>query len=593
MLFKKYFNAISVLGQYLRTVFKDDPKYAFLSIITTIINNLFPIVNIILPKFVIDSISKVEISRVVVLIIILLISNLAIRLFNSIISSQYLTVLGTMSSMRFLTNISRKTSELDLSQIECKEIRDNIDMAKNVIYRGIHQDVIQSSAKFITSIIMMITTIAILINSSFFVFVAILITCLICSWISFKIESDNVSIQVSNQEAMTKMGYFTDTLEGRRFSKEIRLYHLGKWIEKKCFEISDVIRNNLTASNKKWSVARCLQMTLSTFLDYGSYMFFAMMALLRKISIGDFTMYFQSVSSFKSSFESFLSFFSKILINAEYIAAYNQFMNLKSTIVSGENKIELNDKGKYNLSLKNVSFKYDISTDYILKNINLDFQHGKTYVIVGENGSGKTTLLNIICRFYDPQEGTVFLNDEDIKSLNIVEYHSLYSAIFQGFDNLSLKIRENISLNQDFVEGKASYYIENMGMKKVIDNFQDGYDTYLNKNIYESGVILSGGQNQRLSLTRAFYRESPFLILDEPTSALDPVAENALINLIKENANNKTIFIVSHRLSSVSLADKVIYIDNGEIDGFDTHQKLYNKNKKYMEFYDAQAEHYR
>ncbi|MCD8056750.1 MAG: ATP-binding cassette domain-containing protein, partial [Clostridiales bacterium] len=148
-------------------------------------------------------------------------------------------------------------------------------------------------------------------------------------------------------------------------------------------------------------------------------------------------------------------------------------------------------------------------------------------------------------------------------------------------------------LDRDFESTKAENLMESLGMNEFVEELPAGYGTYLTKTLDDDGVFISGGQNQRLAIARAMYRSSPFLLLDEPTSALDPLAEDALMQLIKEQAEGKTILYVSHRLSSIHIADKIIYVHNNTVEGFGRHDDVYRENESYREFYDAQAKHYK
>lgn len=594
----EFFNAYKINATYLKEVIRDDPMYVIVSSITTILNTLFPIINIILPKLVIDAITLKEgIINVVILISILWCANLLFVFFNSFVSSQYLSIFGSMSSMRFLTKISRKASELDLSQIERKENIDKMEMAKNVIYRGIHQNIIESVAGLISAIIMMVTTIGIILSASLWLTIIVVLTCLVCTYINFRIEHDNVELQHENQQAMTKMNYYTSLLEGKNFIKEIRLYNLGGWIEQRCTDTMKQIKRNIFAKNKKWGVFRVLEGFISTSINYGAYMLFAILALINKITIGDFSMYFQSVTSFRANFNSCLSFLSQMMINAEYINAYYEFMGIKSKMhICSTNKIKseftsLNEP--YAITFQDVSFKYESSGNLILNHINLQLLPQKVYAIVGENGAGKTTLINLLCRLYDPIDGEILVNGINIRDLPILKYRAFFSALFQGFNNISFSLAENISLDKQFDEAVADTLMKSLDMQEFIKQLPMKYDSYLGKSLDDNGIVLSGGQNQRLAIARAIYRNAPFLILDEPTSALDPLAEDALIRLIRDQAKGKTILYVSHRLASVQIADTVIYIHNNTIEDFGTHDEIYSRNSSYKEIYDAQAKYYR
>lgn len=590
--------ACKINYKYLCEVFKDDPAYLIVLSFMTVFNTVFPLVNIIIPKIVIDSILlNGSIMRISLLIAILFVSNVFFGVLNSVLSSQYLSIRGSMSSMRFLTKIARKASELDLSQIEQKKTRDMMEMAKNVIYRGIHNNIITSISGLFGSVIMVVTSIGIVANSSAYIIFIIVFVCILSTIINFRIERDSVEVQSETQKIMTRMNYYTDLLEGNGFNKEIRLYNLGGWIESHCSDTMKLIKMKLIEKNRKWSGWRVFQCIMSNGLNYGAYMFFAILAIMKRITIGDFTMYFQSVSSFRTNFDSCLSVISQIMLNSEYISAYNSFMDMNSelnnTLKKDTASLGISDHNNYTICMHDVSFKYFENGPMILKNINLELLPHGIYAIVGENGAGKSTLVNLLCRFYDITEGEILINNTDIRNFSICEYRNLFSALFQGFNNIAFPVKDNIALEKPFDENKANLIIDSLGLRGCIEELRNRYNTYLTKTLDDEGIYLSGGQNQRLAIARSIYRNAPFVILDEPTSALDPLAEDALIRLIRTHMEGKTILYVSHRLASVHMADKVIYIHNNTVEGFGAHEELYKQNLNYQEFYDAQAKYYR
>ena len=595
-LFKRFWDACRLNFNYLGELFHENPAFVIISWVTTTIQTLFPLVNIILPKLVIDAvIAGGKADHVVLLVLILFAANAAYGLFNAFISSQYLAVRGSLSCMRFLTKISRKAAELDLAQAERKETRDKMEMARNVIYRGIHNDIIQLVSGTISALAMIATTIGLLASASLWIVGAIVVTSVLCTVINFKIERDNVDLECENETIMTQLNYYEAVLQGKKFIKEIRLYNLGGWIETRCKETIERIRKNITVKNRKWSGWRAAESLVSNTMNYGAYLTYALMALTGTITLGDFTMYFQAVSSFRSNFNHVLSAFAKVLLNAEYIRAYRDFMDLNSEMITASlpAPTAIADTDAHTISFDDVSFRYVQDGPLVLEHVSLTIAPHQVYDIVGENGSGKTTFLNLLCRFYDPISGTIRLDGRPIQSIDIQTYRNHFGAIFQKFDNISFTLADNIALDHPFDISTVDALMQNVGMLDYVNTLPDRYQTYLNKDLDDDGVMLSGGQNQRIAIARAFYRNAPFLLLDEPTSALDPMAEDALIRFILSQAAGKTVFYVSHRLASVHIADKVLYIHNHTVEDLGTHKEIYARNESYRAFYDAQAKYFK
>lgn len=591
----KIFKSLRTNLSFIKKIWKKNKLYVFLMAVTNLINSVFPIINIIIPKLVIDTIMHGNsVKYVVFYILILIVANVAWGAINGFLNDNYLSVQGSMCSMQLLVGISAKAAELDMKQIENHNTLVKLNMAKNVIYKGIDYNLISGFFSFIGSLILLITLSSLLFSVSFWFVPIIIIISILNVFISYRIELNNAKFQETYQDSMTKMNYFSDILEGKGFIKEIRLYNLASWIKRKCNNTINELNKSIKKKNLRWYPFRLLQVVLTNFLNYGLYLWLAIMAFLKTITIGTFTMLFSSVSSFSNNFGTCIKFISSLSINSEYISSYDEFMSIESELSKlplAKTDDFLTDE--FSIKFDNVSFKYNDSQNYILSNLNFEFYKGQTYAIVGKNGAGKTTLINLLCRLYDPTIGSITCCGNDIRNYDLDIYRDKFSAIFQNFANLSFSIRDNICLDKDFKENFANNLIDDLKLSELINSLPNKYNTYLNKRIDSEGIILSGGQEQRLAIIRALYRNPEILILDEPTSALDPISEDALIKLIHRQIKNKMIIYVSHRLSSVSMADCVIFIDNNTIEDYGPHKKLYEKNLKYREFYDAQAKYYK
>lgn len=251
--------------------------------------------------------------------------------------------------------------------------------------------------------------------------------------------------------------------------------------------------------------------------------------------------------------------------------------------------------GKYEIKLENVTFRYPETERDVLKNINLTLHPGEKLAVVGMNGAGKTTLVRLICGFYDPTEGRVLLNGEDIRKYNRRDYYKLFSAVFQNFDIIAATIAQNIAqdmdgnIDMDAVRSCAA----KAGLCEKIESLPEKYDTKLVRDVYEEAIALSGGETQRLMLARALYKNAPILVLDEPTAALDPIAEADMYNKYNAMAEGRSSIYISHRLASTRFCDRIILLDGSVIAEEGTHDELMALGGKYKEFFDVQSQYYR
>ena len=279
--------------------------------------------------------------------------------------------------------------------------------------------------------------------------------------------------------------------------------------------------------------------------------------------------------------------------NIEFLDTTYEFLDIASNMYQGSLTVEKRSDRKYEIEVRNVSFKYPETNEWALKNVSMKFNVGERLAIVGANGSGKTTLIKLLCRLYDPTEGEILLNGIDIRKYDYKEYMSIFSVVFQDFKLFALPLGENIGVSVDYNRDRAYEVLQDAGLDINKDNFLDGLDTYLYKNISEKGVEVSGGEAQKIAIARALYDDAPFLILDEPTASLDPIAEAEIYEQLNQIVGNKTAIFISHRLSSCRFADRIVVFDRGKIIEHGAHHVLVQeKDSKYYELWQSQAQYY-
>ena len=246
------------------------------------------------------------------------------------------------------------------------------------------------------------------------------------------------------------------------------------------------------------------------------------------------------------------------------------------------------------LEFRNVSFAY--KDDIVLSNLNMKFNGGKTYALVGHNGAGKSTLIKLLLRFYDPIQGEILLNGRNIKEYNLQKYRSLFATAFQDNRMFSMSVADNVTLGEDIpADQREQIVVDALKLSGVYDkvmNLPNGIDTTLTREFDDNGAVLSGGEFQKIVVSRAFARQCPIKVFDEPSSALDPIAEYKLFDNILKACRQNTLLFISHRLSSVQNADHVFLLENGQVREEGTHRELMKKKGIYADMYQKQAENY-
>ena len=270
---------------------------------------------------------------------------------------------------------------------------------------------------------------------------------------------------------------------------------------------------------------------------------------------------------------------------------YFEIVNTNDEMTYGEKKLDLS--AGFELEFKNVSFKYPSAENYALRNVNLKIENGEHLAVVGRNGSGKTTFIKLMCRLYDVTDGEILINGTDIKEYTRESITGLYSVVFQDFKIFSVSLKDNICASSDFDSDRFYACLENANIKDRAERLADKENTYLYKDLDETGVEISGGEAQKLALARALYKDAPVVILDEPTAALDPIAENELYLKYNEMTSGKISFFISHRLSSTRFCDRILLVKDGKIAESGTHDELMALKGLYYRMYQVQSYYYK
>ncbi|MBR5538969.1 MAG: ABC transporter ATP-binding protein, partial [Clostridia bacterium] len=312
--------------------------------------------------------------------------------------------------------------------------------------------------------------------------------------------------------------------------------------------------------------------------------------------VGDYTLYTGALTSILTAVSSIVNHTSAIYEGTLFIDNMIEFMDVKPTIVPACSPALIPAKGAaHTIEFKNVSFSYPGSTKKVINNLNLVLQGGKSYALVGLNGAGKTTLIKLMTRLYDPTDGDVILDGKNIKDYDVNELYSMYGIVFQDFAKYAVSLRENITfgdIHAVYDEKRIEYAIDQSAAADFVKKLPNGIDTPLMRMFEKNATDLSIGQWQKISIARAFYKDSEILILDEPTASLDPIAEAEIFKQFDALRHGKTTLFVSHRLSSAVAADEIIVMQNGKVIEQGNHHALMKNNGDYCKLFKLQAEKY-
>ena len=392
-----------------------------------------------------------------------------------------------------------------------------------------------------------------------------------------------------------RAGYLDWLLTSDINAKELRLNQLGDFLRRRYADIRETIRHERLAITKRRTRVEMLVAAVATVAFFSALGFLAWETSEGRNSVGDLVLFLLVFQRAQSMGQELVGQLSKLYEDHLYIGLLFEFLDVRPVIAEPETPKCLPERMADGVRFENVSFRYPGTDSDVLKNVSLTIRPGQIVALVGANGSGKTSLIKLLCRLYDPTSGRITLDGVDVREYGLEEYRREFSVIFQDYGKYADTVRNNIRYG-DIHQPLDTPMVEEAGIKSGADPFiqslDKGYDTPLTR-MFDEGRELSIGQWQKVALARAFMHQSEVIILDEPTSALDPGAEFDLFANFRERIDHRAALVISHRLSTVRMADYIYVLDAGEIREAGTHDELIRQGGMYCELFSQQAYHYR
>jgi len=396
-------------------------------------------------------------------------------------------------------------------------------------------------------------------------------------------------------ETERKSWYYNEILTDSIHAKELRLFNLGSLFQKRFRDLRQALRQGILSLSRRRSLLEFLVQAVATAAIFGTLVFIAHQAIIGAITLGGLVMYYQGFQSGLGFLQAILRGLAGLYEDNLFLTNFYQFLDLRPKIQAPPQPRPVPEKFTRGIVFQQVNFAYPGSSKQVLEEVNLTLEPGKIIALVGENGSGKTTLIKLLCRLYDPNPGKITIDGIDLRQLDPICWRREISVIFQDYVHYHLKAWENIWLGN--VEQEPDHECISRaawlsGADPVIRRLPREYDTVLGR-WFQDGHELSVGEWQKVALARSFLRDARIIVLDEPTSSLDALAEAEMFDKFRQLVKGRSAILISHRFSTVRMADFIYVLDKGRIIEQGTHPELLRLNGHYARLFNAQATHFR
>ncbi len=589
------------LRRALHLVWQSAPSWTLASIALLVVQGILPLLSLYLTKLMVDAVStglttsdKAAVLRHVMTLVVLagvvaLIGNLCSSLVKLVSVAQTQLVTDRVHNI-----LQVKSVEVDLEYYENAEYYNALHLAQaEAPYRPttILNGLIQVGQSGIS-----LVAIALLLFSLHWAIAAALFTAAIPGLVvrlKYSRKLYRKQREWTSQER--RADYFNWMLTTTSYAKEIRLFDLGSLFQKRFRDLrSSIRREKITLATRTFIAEWAIQAS-ATLAVFGACGFIAYQTLQGAITLGSLVMYYQAFQRGQGALQELLSSLASLYENSLFLSHLYEFLDLKRTVAEPLHPQAFPVPLQIGIQFEQVQFRYPNSTRPLIEDISLTIRAGETVALVGENGAGKTTLIKLLCRLYDPTSGRITVDGFDLSQFKTTDLRQEISVVFQDYAHYNLTAGENIgfgNVNQISDRDEIRIAARRAGVDKAIASLPYGYDTTLGRE-FEEGEELSIGEWQKVALARAFLRQSQIIVLDEPTSALDAKAEHQVFEQFRKLTQGRTAILISHRLSSIKLADRIYVLKDGRIVESGTHNELVQLNGHYARMFEIQAQYYR
>lgn len=588
---------ISTIGYFFKAMWRHKKSFYVFYVCYICFMMIQPLVNIFCPRFIIDEIStSKDMHRIIMITAMMIVMNVVVGTAVVLLDEQLSRIYYEDLNRLLEANVGKKSMELKYEVTESKKTLDYISNAKLGIqnsYSGGMSGLFKAFSLLASNLGVLLIAIVVVARYSWILVLIVMVNVIINTWMNHKLNA----IQMAQYEKLSFIDrgyyYLLHSLSDIRFGKDIRLFRTKDMMINRVDsfnkEQTQICKQQAEESQKFVSISK-LDMALTAILTYFVLAFFAVKG---EITIGEFTMLATAASALTVAMNLILQQVLDLRKFVQYADKYVDF--LEKNLYEEKGCLGCEECKEIKIEFKNVSFRYPEQETFALKNINAEINNGEHWSIVGLNGAGKTTFIKLLCRLYECTEGEILLNGVNILEYDMAQYTKLLAAVFQDFQLLNFSIKENIVIREnDSIEDESIMsLIEKVGLTEKVKSLPMGLETPVFRYYDLNGFEPSGGEQQKIAMARALYKDAPILILDEPTAALDPIAEQEIYEKFDEMTYGKTAFFISHRLASCKFCDRIMVFKDGEIVERGTHDVLMKKQDGlYAQMFMAQEKYY-
>lgn len=580
----------------LKTICQVSASRIWLTIFFTVINDLFSILyNVLFFAYFMDGVEKGKsIAAIGKVLIVFLLINIVFEILNSYYNQAYIPQNDVKLSLFLKNMIYRKIMAVDIECFDDPEYYDNVTFALNDLFDRV-KSILNNIARFVSHTCCVMVLIGYFAQIDFVIVMISLISVLTGLFFEPLINKYRYGYAKESLKYQRKYDYVKRVSIQAECAQELRTTNVKNVLNK----MLDDAFGGLKALLKRYYGKITMLDSIQVLFGFGVVSCVTTLISIHRIvvdktvTIAMFLPLMGAIAQFTWRASSVISCFTSILDDNIYLNKFNAFYRYEPKVVS--HREETVDVSFGGIKIDHLYFKYNENDPYVLKDICMEIRPRQKIALVGYNGAGKSTLINLILRLYDPNEGSITYNDRNICDYNVKNYRSKFGIVFQDINVYAATVGQNIAMDSKvYSDEEMQKVMSALRLKEKIDGYADGFRTQLTHELSDAGEMLSVGQCQCLALARIFIDpEKQLYILDEPTSALDPAAEEGIFETINSYLADKTVIYISHRFSASKIADRIYFMEKGQIAEQETHDELILQGGKYADMFNLQAKYYR